>query len=81
MSFEFLQKLPTPEEIKEQTLSDLLYTAGQPDPDLIIRPSGEMRISNFLLWQSAYAEFVFMDILKQETNNVYNIKKGAIFDE
>lgn len=42
-------------------LEQYLYTAGQPDPDLIIRPSGEMRTSNFLLWQSAYSEFVFMD--------------------
>ncbi len=52
-----------PEEIDEQAFSRKLYTAGQPDPDLIIRPSGEQRISNFLLWQSAYTEFVFMDIL------------------
>ena len=49
--------------INEHLLSETLYTAGQPDPDLIIRPSGEQRISNFLLWQSAYAEFVFMDVL------------------
>ena len=40
-----------------------LYSAGVPDPDLIIRPSGEQRISNFLLWQSAYSEFVYMDVL------------------
>lgn len=40
-----------------------MYTAGQPDPDLILRPSGEFRLSNFLIWQSAYAEYVFMDIL------------------
>ena len=40
-----------------------MYTGGQPDPDLIIRPSGEERLSNFLLWQSAYAEFVYFDIL------------------
>ena len=40
-----------------------MYTAGVPDPDLILRPSGEYRSSNFLLWQSAYAEYVFMDIL------------------
>ena len=40
-----------------------LATAGIPDPELIIRPSGEQRISNFLLWQSAYSEFVFMDVL------------------
>ena len=39
----------------------MMYTHGQPDPDLILRPSGEYRTSNFLLWQSAYAEYVFMD--------------------
>ncbi len=50
-------------EIDEQLVSDYLYTAGQPDPDLIIRPSGEYRISNFLLWQSAYTEFVIMNKL------------------
>lgn len=50
-------------EITEQTISDHLYTKGQPDPDLIIRPSGENRTSNFLLWQSAYAEYVIMDVL------------------
>ncbi len=45
-----------PEELDERRFADLLYTAGQPDPDLLIRTSGEMRISNFLLWQIAYAE-------------------------
>src|SRR5688572_12645767 len=45
-----------PEQIDEATFSRYLYTAGQPDPDLLIRTSGEMRISNFLLWQIAYAE-------------------------
>ena len=50
-------------EISEQLISDMIYTAGQPDPDLIIRPSGELRTSNFLLWQSAYSELVFMDVL------------------
>ena len=49
------------EEITEQTLSDHMYTAGMPEVDLIIRPSGEYRLSNFLIWQSAYAEYVFMD--------------------
>lgn len=49
--------------IDEQLISSYLYTAGQPDPDLIIRPSGEYRISNFLLWQSAYTEFVIMNKL------------------
>ena len=52
-----------PEELTEQMLSGYLYSAGVPDPELIIRPSGEMRTSNFLLWQSAYSEFVFMDVL------------------
>ena len=51
------------EELTEELLSSYLYSAGVPDPELIIRPSGEMRTSNFLLWQSAYSEFVFMDVL------------------
>ena len=52
-----------PEELTEEILSSYLYSAGVPDPELIIRPSGEMRTSNFLLWQSAYSEFVFMNVL------------------
>lgn len=51
------------EDINEELFSNKLYTSGQPDPDLIIRPSGEHRISNFLLWQSAYSEYIIMDIL------------------
>jgi undecaprenyl diphosphate synthase len=50
-----------PEAITEQTISDALYTAGMPDPDIIIRTSGEQRFSNFLLWQSAYAELAFVE--------------------
>ena len=53
----------TPEELTEDMLSTYLYSRGVPDPELIIRPSGEMRTSNFLLWQSAYSEYVFMDVL------------------
>ena len=53
----------TPEELTEELLSSYLYSANVPDPELIIRPSGEMRTSNFLLWQSAYSEYVFMDVL------------------
>ncbi len=49
--------------ISEQVVGDYLYTAGQPDPDIIVRPSGEFRLSNFLTWQSAYSEFWFSDIL------------------
>lgn len=52
-----------PEEITEQMLSDAMYTAGQKDPDFILRPSGEKRLSNFMLWQAAYAELVEMDVL------------------
>lgn len=52
-----------PENITHQTLSDHLYTTGIPDPDLLIRTSGEMRISNFLLWQMAYTELIFADTL------------------
>ncbi len=52
-----------PEDITEDDISNHLYTAGQADPDLIIRPSGEYRLSNFLIWQSAYSEFWFSDIL------------------
>ena len=51
------------DDIDEQLISDSLYTKGQPDPDFILRPSGEKRISNFLLWQIAYSEFVYMDVL------------------
>ena len=52
-----------PAAITEELVSQHLYTKGQPDPDLIIRPSGENRTSNFLLWQSAYAEYVIMDVM------------------
>jgi undecaprenyl diphosphate synthase len=52
-----------PEEITEELFASRLDTAGIPDPDLVIRTSGELRISNFLLWQSAYAEFAFTDVL------------------
>lgn len=50
-------------DIDEQMFSGYMYSAGIPDPDLIIRPSGEIRVSNFLLWQSAYAEYYFTDTL------------------
>ena len=49
------------EDIGEKLISDNLYTAGQPEPDLLIRTSGEQRLSNFLLWQLAYTEFIFLD--------------------
>lgn len=52
-----------PEEVTEALISESLFTAGTPDPDLVIRTSGEYRISNFLLWQSAYAEWDFPETL------------------
>ena len=52
-----------PSRIDEATIGDALYTAGLPDPDLVIRTGGEQRLSNFLIWQSAYAEFYSCDVL------------------
>jgi undecaprenyl diphosphate synthase len=52
-----------PEDLTEAGFAGLLSTGGSPPPDLVIRPSGERRLSNFLLWESAYAEFVFQDVL------------------
>jgi undecaprenyl diphosphate synthase len=52
-----------PAELTEERFAALLSTSGIPDPDLILRTSGELRLSNFLLWQSAYAELVFTDVL------------------
>ena len=56
----------TPEELTPALFSNYLYSKGVPDPDLVIRPSGEVRISNFLLWQSAYSEFYFTDLMWPE---------------
>lgn len=60
---ELLQDGRDPSKIDERSLASHLYTAGQPDPDLLIRTSGELRISNFLLWQIAYAEIWVTDVL------------------
>lgn len=57
-----------PNEITAQTVADRLYTAGIPDPDLLIRTSGEIRVSDFLLWQISYAEFWFTDIFWPDFN-------------
>ena len=53
----------SPEELTEQSFDRYLDSAGVPDPELVIRPSGEMRVSNFLPWQTVYSEFVFMNVL------------------
>jgi undecaprenyl diphosphate synthase len=52
-----------PEDVDESMLGGLLSTAGAPEPDLVVRTSGEHRVSNFLLWEAAYAEFVFQDVM------------------
>ena len=57
-----------PEEISEQTISDYLDTKGLPDPDLLIRTSGEERLSNFLMWQLAYTEFYFTEVAWPDFN-------------
>ena len=56
----------SPEKIGEQTITERLYTAGMPDPDLLIRTAGEMRISNYLLWQISYAELYVTDVFWPE---------------
>jgi len=60
-----------PDEINEKTISDNLTTKDLPDPDLLIRTSGEFRVSNFLLWQIAYTEFVVLDVLWPEFSRIH----------
>ncbi|MBI3972904.1 MAG: di-trans,poly-cis-decaprenylcistransferase [Chloroflexi bacterium] len=78
-----------PEEIDERTISRYVYTAGLPDPDLIVRTAGEMRLSNFLLWQAAYAEYYstpvfwpdFDEVELQRALDAYNARErrfGAV---
>ena len=62
ISLDLLSKKISKDQITEDLFSKYMYTRQMPDPDLIIRPSGELRLSNFLLWQSAYSEFWFSDI-------------------
>jgi undecaprenyl diphosphate synthase len=65
-----------PDELTEQSFSRYLDTPDIPDPDLVIRTSGEKRISNYLLWQAAYAEYVFLDVLWPDFNK--EVFAGAI---
>jgi undecaprenyl diphosphate synthase len=58
-------------DISEESFGQYLFTAGMPDPDLVIRTSGERRVSNFLLWQSAYAEFLFPEVLWPDFSQVH----------
>ena len=68
-----------PGELGEEQFSDYLFSRGVPDPDLVIRPSGELRLSNFLLWQSAYAEFYFTDVLWPDFSKEELLKAIAAF--
>ena len=61
IAFEVEKGIINPDKITEQTIESKLYTAGQPDPDLLIRTSGEQRLSNFLPWQLVYSEFLFVN--------------------
>ena len=67
-------------ELTEAGFADYLYSAGIPDPDLLIRPGGEQRISNFLLWQCAYAEFYFTDVLWPDFTPAELDKAIAVFN-
>jgi len=70
-----------PAAIDEDTLSSYLYTAGVPDPDLLIRTSGEMRVSNFLLWQIAYAEIWVTDVLWPDFRRKHLLQAVADFQK
>ena len=67
-----------PEDISEDIISSYLDTAGIPDPDLLIRTSGEIRLSNYLLWQLAYTEFYFTDVLWPDFN-AEELKKAIVY--
>lgn len=67
------------EQIDEQTISQSLYTASMPDPDLVIRTSGECRLSNFLMWQASYAELYFCDVLWPDFNKEEFLKAMQVY--
>ena len=69
------------DEINEHLISNMLYTCDCPDPDFIIRPSGEYRISNYLIWQSAYSEFWYSDILWPDFTEKHLEKAIADFNK
>lgn len=69
----------SPSEVDQQVISDHLYTAGQPDPDILIRPAGDLRISNFLLWQLAYTEFWLTDVMWPDFRSIHLLKAVVDF--
>ena len=68
-------------DVTEDLVASYLDTAGMPDPDLLIRTSGEYRLSNFLLWQAAYSELVFFDVLWPDFDQVWLMKAVEMFRE
>ncbi len=70
-----------PEDINEELFAGFLYTAGLPDPDLLIRTSGEMRISNYLLWQLAYSEIYITDTLWPDFNKIQLLKALLVYQQ
>jgi undecaprenyl diphosphate synthase len=74
IAFLAVQKKIDIEQIDEELFSQYLLTSGQPDPDLLIRPSGEVRLSNFLLWQTAYTELIVLDTLWPDFTKEHLIK-------
>lgn len=69
------------EDINEKLVSDNLYTNDEPDPDLLIRPGGELRVSNFLLWQLAYTEFLFIDKYWPDFSNEDLLNAIEVFEK
>lgn len=74
ISAKVARKEISPDEIDQDVISRHLYTAGQPDPDLLIRPSGDYRVSNFLLWQLAYTEFWLTDIMWPDFRRIHLVR-------
>lgn len=75
------EKPETIDQLTTESFADYLYTAGQPEPDLIIRTSGEMRLSNFLTWQSAYSEIYFTDTLWPDFGKAEMVKAILEFQQ
>lgn len=76
-----LRQKVKPENVNEEVVSKNLYTAGLPEPDLVIRTSGEMRISNFLIWQAAYAEWYFTPVLWPDFDRGELIKAIEVYNQ
>jgi undecaprenyl diphosphate synthase len=70
-----------PDEVTKELFARYLYTAGMPDPDLLIRTGGEYRVSNFLLWQMAYTEFFFTDVLWPDFREIHLLEAIADFQQ